>query len=211
MVFQTFHLNKTKYIDIQKRIKKRSMDERVGNVDRYRDLESHYEPIIKSQREMREDIVHHLQPIHKGLVGVNEQMRVKQEQQPLRARKRTRTISPLANPLADEYFKRLQQQDRDIDTTFGIYITRDNVPRIGDKAIKIDGDDIIIADRVYEATPGLWSLITEKKTISYTREDLIVHRDIMEQTNALHREYDRNNHLPRASGSPKWRKILSFI
>jgi hypothetical protein len=65
------------YIDIKKRIKKRSMDERVGNVDCYRDLESHYEPIIKSQCVMREDIVHHLQPIRKGLVGVNEHRLVK--------------------------------------------------------------------------------------------------------------------------------------
>ena len=65
------------YLAVKERIKKRSMDERLGNMNRYRDLESHYQPIIQSQREMREDLVNHLQPIHEGLAGVNEQMRVK--------------------------------------------------------------------------------------------------------------------------------------
>ena len=68
------------HLAVKERIKKRSMDERLGNMNRYRDLESHYQPIIKSQREMREDIVNHLHPIHESIN--NGQMRmIKQEQE----------------------------------------------------------------------------------------------------------------------------------
>ena len=85
------------------------MDERLGNINRYRYLESQYQPIIQSQREMREDLVNHLQPIHEGLVGVNEQMRVKQEPPLMVPRKRKRTISVADNsPLVDEFFNRLR-------------------------------------------------------------------------------------------------------
>jgi hypothetical protein len=33
---------------------------------------------------------------------------------------------------------------------------------IGDTEIRIDGDDIIVGDKVYEGTPGLWELTVSK-------------------------------------------------
>ena len=119
------------------------MNERVGNMNTYRSLQSQYKP-IQSQQEMREDIVKHLQPIHQNVAGVNNQMRVKQEDLGLQS-KRRRTISIQENsPLADNFYNKLRQQDPDLDMSFGIYFDHDNIPRIGSKAITISGDDIII-------------------------------------------------------------------
>ena len=67
------------YFAVKERIIKRSIDERLGNMNRYRDLESHYQPIIKSQREIQEDIVNHLQPIHESVNNGHMRM-IKQEQ-----------------------------------------------------------------------------------------------------------------------------------
>ena len=125
------------YLSIKKRIKKRNMDERIGNMNTYRSLQSQYKPIIHSQREMQEDIVKNLQPIHQNIADVNEQMRVKQEEVGLQ-RKRRRTTSLQENsPLVDNFYNKLRQQDRDLDTSFGIYFDRDNIPKIGNKPITI--------------------------------------------------------------------------
>ena len=150
------------YLDIKKRIKKRNMDERIGSMNTYRSLQSQYKPIIHSQQEMQEDIVKHLQPIHQNIADVNEQMRVKQEDLGFQ-RKRRRTPSLQENsPLADNFYNKLRQQDPDLDTSFGIYFDRNNIPKIGSKPISIFQDNIIIDDKLYLGTPGLWSLITEK-------------------------------------------------
>ena len=132
------------YLALKDRIKQRSMDERMGEMSHQRALEGEYRPILESQREMREDIVKHLQPIHEGVAGVNNLIQVKQQSLGARKRKHSDT-----SPMANAYFDKLRQQDPDLDTSFGIYFGPDNIPRIGDKAITIDADDIIIADRVY--------------------------------------------------------------
>ena len=117
-------------------------------------------------RVMQEDIVKHLQPIQQNVADV------KQEELGFQ-RKRRRTTSLQENsPLADNFYKKLRQQDRDLDTLFGIYFDRDNFPRIGSKPITISGDDIIIEGQVYDGTPGLWSLITSKSPEGYDRDDL---------------------------------------
>ena len=68
------------YLDMNKWIKKRNMDERVGSTNTNRSLQSQYKTIIHSQKEMQEDIVKHLQPIHQNIADVYEQMCVKQEE-----------------------------------------------------------------------------------------------------------------------------------
>ena len=105
------------YLDTKKRIKKRNMDERLGSMNTYRNLESQYKPIIHSQQEMREDIVKHLQPIHQNIANVNEQMRIKQEDLGFQ-RKRRRTASLQENsPLATNFYNKLRQQDPNLVST----------------------------------------------------------------------------------------------
>ena len=195
------------YLALKDRIKQRSMDERMGEMSYQRALESEYRPILQSQQEMRKDIVDHLQPIHEDLAGVNNLIQVKQQQPILGAERKHTDTSPKANV----YFDKLRQQDPDLDTSFGIYFGPDNIPRIGDKAITIDADDIIIADRVYHGTPGLWSLITEKRPENYNRDDVIAYKDLLNQTNVLRHNFDPENSNPRASKSAKWEKILRYI
>ena len=203
------------YLDMKKRIKKRNMDERLGSMNKYRSLQSQYKPIIHSQQEMREDIVKHLQPIHQNLADVNEQqqmMRIKQEDLGFQQRKRRCTASLHENsPLSANFYNKLRQQDPNLDTSFGIYYDHDNILRIGSKPISIFQDNIIIDDREYRGTAGLWSLITEKNPKDYDIEDLKEYKELMDQTNALRRDFDPENQNPRSNKSKKWERILKPI
>jgi hypothetical protein len=55
--------------------------------------------------------------------------------------------------ISTAYFKRFTTKTKDTDTTYGIY-DRGGKFYIGDTEIKIDGDDIIVGDKVYEGTLG---------------------------------------------------------
>ena len=71
---------------------------------------------------------------------------------------------------------------------------------IGNKGIKINGDEITIDGEVYDGTPGLWSLITDKAAKQYDNE-----------TSAMHQHYNSHDPFPRASGGKKWIQILAPI
>ena len=105
-------------------------------------------------------------------------------------------------------------RDDEIDTSFGINFI-DGKSYIANTPIKIEHDDIIIYDEVYEGTPGLWSLITEKTKGNlegkYTDNDLATYEDILRQTNVLYKDFNPSSSYPRSSGSWKWRSILAPI
>ena len=76
-------------------------------------------------------------------------------------------------------------------------------------------DDIIIYNEVYQGTPGLWTLITEKSKGKiegkYDDHDLAEYEGILRQTNVLHKDFNQNSAYPRSSGSWKWKNILAPI
>jgi hypothetical protein len=82
--------------------------------------------------------------------------------------------------IATAYFKRFTTKTKDADTTYGIY-DKGGKFYIGDTEIRIDGDDIIVGDRVYEGTPGLWELIVSKTPSDeiYTLSDKEKYIDIL--------------------------------
>ena len=97
-----------------------------------------------------------------------------------------------------------------VDTTFGTRHHND-VWFIGNKHIKLDGDNILIDNEIYERTPGFWSIVTDRKSKGYTEDDLERYKELLYETSALHQDYSSDNQYPRASGSEKWKKILRPI
>ena len=87
---------------------------------------------------------------------------------------------------------------------------------IGNKHVIItEDDDIVIkesGDR-FLGTKGLWELITSKnpEKDSYNEYDHRNYERLMIKTNALHRQNDPNNPLPKSNKSDKWRFLLSSI
>jgi hypothetical protein len=114
--------------------------------------------------------------------------------------------------IATAYFKLFTTKSKDADTTYGIY---DKGGRfyIGDTEVRIDGDDIIVGDKVYEGTPGLWELIVSKTPNDniYTLSDKDKYTDILLSTNTLRRNNDPNESYPKSSRSIKWTNLLKPI
>ena len=77
---------------------------------------------------------------------------------------------------------------------------------IGDKSVKVQGNNLKIRDEIYKGTPGLWDLITQKSP-----KDLKTYKHLMVQTNALYQNNDPTTLRGRANKSKKWSKIQKPI
>ena len=98
------------------------------------------------------------------------------------------------------------------DKTFGLQ-DKDNKFYIGNKEARIMENNIIVGDRVYACTLGLWELI-----VAATPDDKIVtngdydnYAEIMLTTNALRRNNDESETKPKANKSWKCKHILKPI
>ena len=99
------------------------------------------------------------------------------------------------------------------DTTFGLR-DKDGKFYIGNKEAKIKENNIIVGDKEYAGTPGLWELIVARST----DDTIFINGDydnyaekIMHSTNALRRNNDESETKPKPNKSWKWRHILKLI
>ena len=180
-----------------------SQQEKFADIDSEREATKYFKPIIQSQQQLSEDIT-----------GTQEKF----------LREITEAVEPLPQQLAlpadsgskytygavaSESFLKALEKEQDHDTTFGLY-TRDNKHYIGSKVVEIEDDDLIIGDKKYKGTSGLWELIRSKNPTHYTENDLDAYKKIMLQTNALYQE--NNPALPvKSSRSVKYKSIIKPI
>ena len=98
------------------------------------------------------------------------------------------------------------------DKTFGL---RDKDGKIffGNKEAKTKENNIIVDDKEYAGTPGLWKLIvtTNPDEKIFTNGDYDNYAEIMNSTNALRRNNDESITKPKANKSWKWKRILKPI
>ena len=86
------------------------------------------------------------------------------------------------------------------DQTFGLR-DKDGKFYIGNKKVKIKENNIIVGDREYASTPGLWELI-----VATTPDDTI-----FTSGDALKRNNDESETKPKANKNWKWKHILKLI
>ena len=210
------------YLALKERLKKRNMEERSDLADYQRDLEEKFEPVVASNKEMVKEIINELTPIAKELQELNNKaarpklvatskIGIKRDidSQPKSKHRLTDNLGPNAETFIANYLNP-DTRNNQVDTTFGIRY--ENGPwMIGNKQIKIEGDDIKIEGEIYEGTPGLWSLITSKTPKNYTEDDLARYKELLHETSAMHQHYDPRDPYPRASGGKKLKQILAPI
>ena len=94
-----------------------------------------------------------------------------------------------------------------MDKSFGVKL-KEGEFFIGREHIMINNDDIIIGDKLFRGTTGLWELITklEPDATLYNDEDYKNYREILIDTNAI--GSDSNPNKPKASRGEKYRKII---
>ena len=95
------------------------------------------------------------------------------------------------------------------DNTFGLR-DKDGTFYIGKKEAKIKENNIIVGNKEYAGTPGLWELIVARSPDDkmFTNGDYHNYADIMHSTNALRRNNDESETQPKANKSWKWKHKL---
>ena len=116
-----------------------------------------------------------------------------------------------AGPIAIEYLTKYT--GKDADDVFGVHGNKEEGLSIGDTRIHLNGNNIIVGEREYEGTPGLWELISMKRPNDrvYDDEDYDNYAEIMINTNALKRDNDGESRTPKASKGWKWNNLLKGI
>ena len=94
-----------------------------------------------------------------------------------------------------------------MDKSFGVKL-KEGKFFIGKEQIMINNDDIIIGDKIFRGTIGLWELISklEPDATLYNDEDYKNYRQILIDTNAI--GSDSNPNKPKASRGEKYRKMI---
>ena len=210
------------YLELKKNIRNNLLSERAGEQQLQTELTKFYRPITESQKATMKEITESqkatAREITKGLRPIREGI----ENLPL-------AIQPIGDA-SGKAPKEEEEEEEDVlvgdiayealskpfrDKTFGVRKVGDH-HYIGNKHVIItEDDDIIIkesGDR-FIGTKGLWELITSKKPNKdlYKEEDYADYERLMIKTNALHRDYDPSNPLPRGSKSDKWKFLLGPI
>ncbi len=114
--------------------------------------------------------------------------------------------------IAAAYLRRFADQASTTDKIFGIH-DKDGRFYIGNTEVILDDNDIIIGNKTYTGTPGLWELIVSKQPSPdiYTVSDMENYQEILLNTNALKRNNDPNEVYPKSNKSVKWLNLLKPI
>ena len=106
-----------------------------------------------------------------------------------------------------KYLKKYTSNKNQMDKTYGFRL-KDGELFLGKDPIMINDDDIIIGDKTYHGTVGLWELIAQNDPDKdmYNEKDLKTYREIILDTSAI--RSDSNLNKPKASKSTKYRELI---
>ena len=146
------------------------MEERGYLMDRQRDLEETFQPVVASNEKMAQDIIKDLAPINEGLAEMNRNIEIKREMSCPNIGSKRRLVSDYG-PLAEAFIR--NYMDDAVDKTFGIRYVNGKF-MIGNKIIMIQGDNILIGNVVYFGTPkrilrNMMKKITRDTKSSFTK------------------------------------------
>ena len=113
--------------------------------------------------------------------------------------------------IAEQYLRKFATMSVS-DKTFGLR-DKDGKFYIGNNEAQIKENNIIVGNKEYAGTPGLWELIVARSRDDkiFTNGDYDNCAEIMHSTNALRRNNDQSETKPKANKSWKWRHILKPI
>ena len=113
--------------------------------------------------------------------------------------------------IAESYLRKFTTRSES-DKTYGLYDRGGNF-YIGNKPAVIKDINIIVDDKEYEGTPGLWKLILSKNLDEniYTNDDYGNYVRLMLRPNTLHRNNNPNSNYPESSKVRKWNRLLKPI
>ena len=210
------------FIETRKRIKDNFIARKVGEAEYQTGLTKLFKPVTETQKATTkeitdaqkataEKITSELLPIKEGLENLPILTSIK-EGEPIPAVEMTQEQrKKILGPIASEAFEKYTTLEG-ADKVFGM-VKKDKYYYIGDKPIKIKGDNIIIDDKEYTGTDGLWELIISNNPQEgkYTEDDFINYGELLIQTNAIYQNNNPDQNKPKSSNSKKWKYLISPI
>ena len=205
------------FIETRKRIKDNFVARKVGEAEYQTGLTKLFKPvtetqkatakeITEAQKTAAEKITKELLPIKEGLENLTA-MPI-EAGEPIPAIETTKEDITKIGPMAVEYLlpiigKQTTQSDiKPGDPKKSFFI-------IGKTPVKIEDNDIIIKDKTYIGTDGLWKLLTSKNIpdkSEYKNLDLKRYIKIMSTTNTTRQVFNREN--KRINGNNKMNKLI---
>ena len=218
------------FIETRKRIKDNFIARKVGEVEYQTGLTKLFKPVTETQKATTkeitdaqkaaaEKITKELLPIKAGIEGLPgaisfptyPALEMTEEEEEEEEKEEEEKKKKDLGSIAKSYLT--YAMGKDSDRSFGIYPDENNKLKIGSKFIKFKGDNIIIDDKEYTGTKGLWELIVSKEPQEgkYTGDDYLNYGKILKQTTAIYQNNDSNSTKPKSSSSNKWKQLISPI
>ena len=204
-------------IETRKRIKDNFIAKKVGESEYQTGLTKLFKPITETQKATAKEITEAQKEAVQKITG--ELLPIKESLEKIPALtfpdfpavEMTKEEKTDLGPIAKNALIDLAQKEG-IDKVFGITVIHKRF-YIGDKPIKIKGDDIKIDDKVYPGTLGLWELIISQdpQEGEIIEEDYLNYGRILRQTNAIYQNNDPDQNKPKSSKSYKWKNLIKPI
>ena len=201
------------YLELKNKIRSNFLSERVGEQQLQTDLSKFYKPITETQKATTREITEGLKPVREGLETIRKEVHdipgivsdmeaVKKHGQEKQEKQKEEEVMGLGE-IAKEYLGR-----SNTDKSFGIR-DENGLLYIGNKQVIIVNNNIIVDDRKFKGTRGLWELLMSKdpNTLYVDDNDYNEYSKLMVKTNALHKDYNPKNPYPRSNRGNKWNLI----
>ena len=192
------------FLKTKKNIQRNQLVERLGEQHAMAGFTRQFKPITDVQKDISQNILSEIKNLPKAIDFPRE---YKEYTPAIEG-----DVPEMIGPIATNYMRKFASKDNDTDTVYGIY---DNKGKfyIGDTRVGIIGDNIIVGEKEYQGTPGLWELITMKLPNDqvYDDEDYENYAEILVNTSALKRGNVSGSRTPKSNKGWKWNNLLKPI
>ena len=147
------------------------LSERVGDLSTQYELSNLFKPITDIQKDLKEGLVSEFKSITKGMKNLPKTIKFAQFPSITAYDDHEEEVDVFVGDI-DEQYLRMSASVSGADKIFGLR-DKDCMFYIGNKEAKIKENNIIVGDRDYAGTPGLWELI-----VATTPDDKIFTNEI---------------------------------
>ena len=195
------------FLKTKRNIQQHSLAEKTGDQEFATQMSKMFKPLIDTQREVVKEVIENMPslpaitfPAFPSIRAAHDDDDESQEEEPTNI-----------GSIAGKYLMKFASKDG-VDKTFGLY-DKDGAFYMGDKQVLISGNNLIVNDKEYQGTPGLWELITSKTPDSeiFTDGDYEQYQNILVETNAMRQNNDPTSTKPKGSRGQKWRVYVKPI
>ena len=188
-----------KFLKTRQNIQQNFLSERVSYLSTQYELSKLFNPVTDMQKDLKEGLVSEFKPIREGMKNLPKAIIFPQFQSitaygddDVEEEK-----DVLIGDIAEQNLQKFATVSG-ADKTFGLR-DKDGKFYIGNKDAKIKENNIIVGNKEYAGTPGLWELIVARSPDDkiFTNGGYDNYAEIMHSTNALRRNNDESETKPK--------------